>query len=255
MIPARFISYCLQISEYIIQTWDHPSTQPRQKNFGRKSTASHNKTNLQTCSRIQTVAPDQPSPAALLAHRRTCQKIPAPPYPDHPIRSVRCVSLSIVTRDGNSYTVLSRYLKKVVLPALESEQIIEKSHIKNASSEEEIQRLAEAKTKANRKAARAALNTWVWRILNPDADVAEPPKRPVSSLAADVGFNEDYLHLNKRREGARDKKLQDLLLVAKMMNKKDRERHQQRNRRGTRRAKTGKSTPHNDRRDAPHASI
>ena len=120
--------------------------------------------------------------------------------------------------------IIIRYLKKVILPALESENKVEKIHVKHTATEAELQRVAEAKTKAARKATSSSLHCWLWRIPPQQPDPAQPPpQRPSSNLAADVGFGEDWSFLNKRRERAREKKTRKLFALVKAMNKKEKE--------------------------------
>jgi hypothetical protein len=71
-----------------------------------------------------------------------------------------------------------------------------------------------------------------------------------------VGFNEDYSHLNKRRQGTRDEKLKRLLAVAKMMNEKEKERQKQKlSRTSADSVNVSEAVPAVDTGGAPHVNV
>ncbi|KAI6003065.1 hypothetical protein EDD15DRAFT_1459339 [Pisolithus albus] len=93
-----------------------------------------------------------------------------------------------------------RYLKKVVLPSLANDQEIEKFH-----------------SKVESKQSRSA-DVWLWRVKDrtPSAqpqpvamgNTTQTPSSGITDLTpAAVGVGEDWSHLNKRRQRAREKKV------------------------------------------------
>ncbi|KZT22782.1 hypothetical protein NEOLEDRAFT_1180684 [Neolentinus lepideus HHB14362 ss-1] len=136
---------------------------------------------------------DPPPPIIKVRKDGSIKQIPYPSHPEHPIRSVR-------------------YLKQVVLPAMEHSLEIEKFHTKAALSQTEIEgRLASLSKSAN-KAKQAAISgtlqsVWLWRFRS------EPPpqqeKEELEKLyGEEVGVGRDLSHLSKRRRAARVKKVE-----------------------------------------------
>lgn len=117
---------------------------------------------------------------------------PVPPHPENAIRSVR-------------------YLKTVVLPHMRDKiQEIEKFHSVRMLSDEEIQHRLAAMSKSARKAKGDSLPTttdvWLWRMKRRPLPPPEPKEeKPVSGT--EVGVGEDWSHLNKRRQRAREEKV------------------------------------------------
>ncbi|KAF9788523.1 hypothetical protein BJ322DRAFT_1099038 [Thelephora terrestris] len=117
---------------------------------------------------------------------------PTPPHPDNAIRSVR-------------------YLKAVVLPHMSDKiQEIEKFHTTKSLSDEEKQHRLATMSKSARKAKASLLPTitdvWLWRMTARPPPPLEPKKKkPV--FGVEVGVGEDWLHLNKRRQRAREGKV------------------------------------------------
>ncbi|KAI0746544.1 hypothetical protein C8Q80DRAFT_1054361, partial [Daedaleopsis nitida] len=102
-----------------------------------------------------------------------------------------------------------RYLKKVVLPDLQNTGEVEKVHQKLVHSEEEIEKLraaAQAK-KGKRKSMPVSTHaeSWKWQLKAPAPEVPAPVEEPV--FGAEVGVGEDWSHLNKRRQRAREEKV------------------------------------------------
>ena len=101
-----------------------------------------------------------------------------------------------------------RYLKKVVLPDLEQEGVVEKVHTKEPLSEEELERMR-ANLAKSRKTKPVALSSHVayWRWQLRQARDEEPPKEEKRRFGTEVGVGEDWSHLNKRRQRAREEKV------------------------------------------------
>ncbi|KAI6025540.1 hypothetical protein EDC04DRAFT_2722048, partial [Pisolithus marmoratus] len=103
-----------------------------------------------------------------------------------------------------------RYLKKVVLPSLANDKEIEKFH-----------------TRIEIKQSRIT-DVWLWRA-NDRKQSALLPKAATENQAgvvdlppAAVGVGEDWSHLNKRRQRAREKKVErDLKLMTTLQNTLD----------------------------------
>lgn len=116
-----------------------------------------------------------------------------PPQPTSPVRSIR---YNLTVSCLHCLTCISRYLKKVVLPALATEKEVEKFHTKIVKQTQ-------------------TTNVWLWRVKEHrqsrlaavDAS-SEPPLTGTASLSpAAVGVGEDWSHLNKRRQRARERKV------------------------------------------------
>ena len=104
-----------------------------------------------------------------------------------------------------------RYLKTVVLPHMRDKiQEVEKFHTARTLSDEEIQHRLATMSKSARKAKGDSLPTktdvWLWRARERPPPPPEPKKeKPV--FGAEVGVGEDWSHLNKRRQRAREEKV------------------------------------------------
>ena len=89
-------------------------------------------------------------------------------------------------------------------------QEVEKFHTARTLSDEEIQHRLATMTKSARKAKGDSLPTktdvWLWRARERPPPPPEPKKeKPV--FGAEVGVGEDWSHLNKRRQRAREEKV------------------------------------------------
>jgi hypothetical protein len=106
---------------------------------------------------------------------------------------------------------LFRYLKTIVLPHMRDNiQEIEKFHAARTLSDEEMQHRLATMSKSARKAKGDLLPTttdvWLWRARARPPPPPEPKKeKPVFGAA--VGVGEDWSHLNKRRQRAREGKV------------------------------------------------
>ncbi|KAF8480412.1 hypothetical protein DFH94DRAFT_742660 [Russula ochroleuca] len=126
---------------------------------------------------------------------------PAPPHPDHPVRSLT-------------------YLKRTVLEDLARTGDIKKVHIKRELSPEEIEQRKATMSKAQAKKKSVAnlsdpVSTWMWQLVDKSnkKSSVESTKEDEDEgvLGAEVGVEEDWSHLNKRRQRARgEKALKDL---------------------------------------------
>ena len=141
---------------------------------------------------------------------------PAPPYPNHPVRSLRYVfHATLVAHNLNAHYTRS-YLKLTILEDLVRTRNIEKVHIKRVLSPEEIEQRMATMSKAHAKKMSATtlshpVSTWMWRLVD---------ESKVSSLEGttkdedeevfgrEVGVGEDWSHLNKRRRRAREGKVE-----------------------------------------------
>ncbi|ETW76006.1 hypothetical protein HETIRDRAFT_422615 [Heterobasidion irregulare TC 32-1] len=138
---------------------------------------------------IQQKVADAESTTGILKDMR----IPQPPHPEHPIRSMR-------------------FLKRTILPDLVKLKEVEKIHtLRELSSEEVEQRLA-SMTKAQRAHATSnsltsTMDTWLWQIKahKPTEKEQEVEKKEV--YGKEVGVGEDWDHLNRRRQRAREGKV------------------------------------------------
>lgn len=89
-------------------------------------------------------------------------------------------------------------------------QEIEKFHTSKTLSDDEIQHRLAAMSKSARKNKANSLPTttgvWLWRVKRrpsppPEPKIAKPP------FGTEVGVGEDWSHLNKRRQRAREEKV------------------------------------------------
>ncbi|KAI0718367.1 hypothetical protein C8T65DRAFT_638746 [Cerioporus squamosus] len=102
-----------------------------------------------------------------------------------------------------------RYLKKVVLPDLQQRGELDKVHTKEQLSEEALEKLkSHMTTKSSRKNAGALptnVEYWKWQLKAP-----QPAPQPVverKPFGTEVGVGEDWSHLNRRRQRAREEKV------------------------------------------------
>ncbi|KAI9507829.1 hypothetical protein F5148DRAFT_1201424 [Russula earlei] len=118
---------------------------------------------------------------------------PAPPYPDHPIRSLK-------------------YLKGTVLENLVRTGDIKKVHVKRVLSPEEIERRKATMSKAQlRKTSDAALaqpvSAWLWQLVDESRGRSSSAGTTEEDEKAVGGAGEDWGHLNRRRRRARGDKV------------------------------------------------
>ncbi|KAN0105167.1 hypothetical protein V8E52_011282 [Russula decolorans] len=121
---------------------------------------------------------------------------PAPPYPDHPVRSLS-------------------HLKRTILEDLVRTRNIKKVHIKRVLSPAEIEQRKATMSKAHAKKASAAalsqpVSTWMWQLVDKSKkwsleDTKKDDEEEV--FGTEVGVGEDWGHLNKRRRRAREGKV------------------------------------------------
>jgi len=121
---------------------------------------------------------------------------PAPPYPDHPVRSLS-------------------YLKRTVLENLVRTRDIKKVHIKRVLSPAEIEQRKATMYKSHAKKSSVAavshpVSTWMWQLVDKSKESSlEGTKKDEDEevFGAEVGVGEDWSHLNKRRRRAREEKV------------------------------------------------
>ena len=87
---------------------------------------------------------------------------------------------------------------------------IEKFHAVRTLSDEEVKHRLAAMSKSARKAKGDSLpvttDVWLWRArARPLPPPAPKPEKPL--FGAEVGVGEDWSHLNKRRQRAREEKV------------------------------------------------
>ncbi|RDX40804.1 hypothetical protein OH76DRAFT_1412688 [Lentinus brumalis] len=122
-----------------------------------------------------------------------------------------------LTQEGSSTDAESegvipsmRYLKKVVLPDLQQRGELDKVHTKEQLSEEALEKIkSQMTTKSSRKSAGAVSTTvehWKWQLK--EAQPAPPSVVQRKPFGTEVGVGEDWSHLNKRRQRAREEKVE-----------------------------------------------
>ncbi|KAI1798406.1 hypothetical protein LXA43DRAFT_1088512 [Ganoderma leucocontextum] len=99
-----------------------------------------------------------------------------------------------------------RYLKKVVLPDLEQKGEVEKVHIKRSLSAEDTSKLPVNVSKG-KKTSPVPSNHWLWLWQLKAHVPGKPPKPEKKPFGVEVGVGEDWSHLNKRRQRARQEKV------------------------------------------------
>ncbi|KAI0367188.1 hypothetical protein BV20DRAFT_970833 [Pilatotrama ljubarskyi] len=101
-----------------------------------------------------------------------------------------------------------RYLKKVVLPDLAHIGKVERVHTKQVLTPEQLDTLKKNMGNTSRKGTTLSQNAelWVWRIRN--AEPPAPAPEPTKPFGAEVGVGADFSHLNKRRQRAREEKIE-----------------------------------------------
>lgn len=101
---------------------------------------------------------------------------------------------------------MRRYLKTVVLPELERRKEIQQLRLKLELTQEELNERLAHMSKAQRKVTednlKAGLGMFVWRRRAPVPTPKAKPEREV--FGKEVGVGEDWSHLNKRRQRARE---------------------------------------------------
>ena len=92
----------------------------------------------------------------------------------------------------------------------EDVQEIDKCHTVRTLSNQEIQHRLASMSKSARRAKGDSLPTtssvWLWKIKERPPPAPEPKKEKVV-FGAEVGVGEDWSHLNKRRQRAREGKV------------------------------------------------
>ncbi|EPQ53871.1 hypothetical protein GLOTRDRAFT_106859 [Gloeophyllum trabeum ATCC 11539] len=145
---------------------------------------------------------DPPPPQVSVKRAGVVNQVPYPPHPEHPIRSMR-------------------YLKQVVLPAMMANHEIEKFHTKVTPTEAEIAQRLAAMSKAQRKARQSSLSSsavdaWFWRTRSAPPPKPKEPKEE-KPYGEEVGVGEDWSHLNKRRQRARERKVGEAVKFMKQV--------------------------------------
>ncbi|KAI8969443.1 hypothetical protein BD414DRAFT_525844 [Trametes punicea] len=115
------------------------------------------------------------------------------------------------TQEGNSskepIIPSMRYLKKVVLPDLQTAGIIERVHTKKVLSQEQLEILKERMGQSSKKASTMSpsVQLWQWQLKSETTEDTAPEEKEV--FGKEVGVGADWSHLNKRRQRAREEKV------------------------------------------------
>lgn len=147
---------------------------------------------------------------------------PAPPYPDHPVRSQRYVYHA--PPDSCSHTPHASFLKRTILEDLVRTRNVKKVHIKRVLSPTEVEHRMSTMSKAQLKktsveALSQPVSTWMWQSVNKSANPVRVSKDEDAKVAfgAEVGVGEDWSHLNRRRRRVREEKVaQDVKWMRKV---------------------------------------
>lgn len=102
-----------------------------------------------------------------------------------------------------------RHLKTVVLPHMQDNtKEIEKIHMVRSLTPDETSPPQATTTKHARKGKMVpnVEETWVWKLKAPPPPPPEP-KQEKQAFGAEVGVGEEWSHLNKRRQRAREEKV------------------------------------------------
>ncbi|KAH9026293.1 hypothetical protein EDB83DRAFT_2425715 [Lactarius deliciosus] len=120
---------------------------------------------------------------------------PAPPYPDHPVRSLT-------------------FLKRTILENLVRTRDVKKVHIKRVLTPAEVEHRMSTMSKAQHKKTSAEalsqpVSTWMWQPVDKSATPVRVSKDEDAKVVfgAEVGVGEDWGHLNKRRRRVREEKV------------------------------------------------
>ncbi|KAI0353388.1 hypothetical protein OH77DRAFT_1591391 [Trametes cingulata] len=112
------------------------------------------------------------------------------------------------SEDTDAHIPSMRYLKKVVLPDLAHIGKVEKVHTKQTLNPEQLDALKKNMGTMSRKVATLSQNAalWVWQLK--EAKPPAPAPKPTKPFGAEVGVGADFSHLNKRRQRAREEKIE-----------------------------------------------
>jgi hypothetical protein len=148
---------------------------------------------------------------------------PQPPYPEHPVRSIRFVVVLVIP-SWDPLTMCNvntgSYLKRTILADLVRTRDVKKIHIKRVLTPEEIERRKATMTKAQLRKLSAEslsqpLSTWAWQLEDKTTSLSkggdndnDAGKDDVFGVEAGVGVGEDWDHLNKRRRRTREEQVQ-----------------------------------------------
>src|ERR1700720_3966808 len=116
---------------------------------------------------------------------------------------------------------INSYLKQFVLPALVNLREIEKIYIRRKLAKEEIDAkllsmTPEARLRKGPALSDVEVSTWSWQIKQPQI-VSKPKINDSRTLEEVLGKNQDWSHLNKRRQGARLENIEKDIKWAKQL--------------------------------------
>lgn len=137
---------------------------------------------------------------------------PAPPYPDHPVRSLTYVA-SRAPQPTHSHPHDS-FLKRTVLEHLVRTRDVKKVHIKRVLTPAEVEHRMSTMSKAQLKKTSAEalsqpVSTWMWQPVDKSTLPVKPAKDEDEKVVfgAEVGVGQDWGHLNRRRRRVREEKV------------------------------------------------
>jgi hypothetical protein len=113
-------------------------------------------------------------------------------------------------------------MKQFILPTLVNLREIEKFHMKRKLNQEEIDAkllsmTPEARLRKGPDLSAVEVTTWLWRLKQPKAP-PQPQMLQNSKILEEVlGKNEDWSHLNKRRQARRLEKIEEDVKQAKRL--------------------------------------
>jgi len=145
---------------------------------------------------VKVPRPPGPSREPLTPSAQDLKKAtPAPPYPNHPVRSLS-------------------FLKRTILEDLVRTQDVKKVHIKRVLTSAEVEHRMSTMTKAQLKKTSVEslsqpVSTWMWQPVDKSANrvrVTEDEDAKVV-FGAEVGVGVDWSHLNRRRRRVREEKV------------------------------------------------
>lgn len=108
---------------------------------------------------------------------------------------------------------ITRYMKQFILPALVNLRAIEKFHMRRKLNQEEIHAklrsmTPEARLRIGPELSTMEVSTWPWRIRQPKQPLKPKIYQTSKTLEEVLGKNEDWGHLNKRRQTTRLEKIE-----------------------------------------------
>lgn len=136
----------------------------------------------------------------------------------HPVRSIRCVRVASLSLNAGTHGptfVFCSFLKRSIMPVLLELNEVEKVHVRH-KVRSPIPNVPEAADAA--PLPRVEVSSWPWQIKQLKAPKPKEIFEP-ASIAAALGKDADWGHLNKRRRRRREEKINVSLKWANDLNK------------------------------------